>query len=80
MPGCETARVIEGYHSVLEDRAEVIEVGQALVVIVADGAGGRLGGAQAAQFVVQHVRAVANSSRTGCSSIPAMSGSVLNFS
>ena len=49
----ETARVIEGYRDELEDRAEVIERGSELVIVVADGAGGRAGGARAADTVIK---------------------------
>jgi PPM family protein phosphatase len=52
----ETAKAIEGYQAELEDRAEVIERGAELVIVVADGAGGRAGGARAADSVIQGVR------------------------
>ena len=42
-----------------EDRAEVLERGDDLVVVVADGAGGIRGGALASAALVQAVRAVA---------------------
>jgi PPM family protein phosphatase len=50
-----TAKIIEGYRSVLEDRAEVMETGEGLVVVLADGAGGSPGGAEAAEAVVRAV-------------------------
>jgi PPM family protein phosphatase len=55
----ETAKAIEGYQAELEDRAEVIERGSELVIVVADGAGGRAGGARAADIVIQEVRQAA---------------------
>jgi serine/threonine protein phosphatase PrpC len=55
----ETAKAIEGYRAELEDRAEVIERGSELVIVVADGAGGRAGGARAADTVIQGVRQAA---------------------
>jgi PPM family protein phosphatase len=58
MPALQTARAIQGYRSVLEDRTEWIDAGEAFVLVVADGAGGRAGGAAAAEAVVAHVRAV----------------------
>jgi serine/threonine protein phosphatase PrpC len=48
--------MIEGYRSVLEDRAEVIETGESLVAVVADGAGGRSGAAPAAEAVIRMVK------------------------
>lgn len=59
----ETATHVEGYydgyHTEVEDRAEVIPLddGATLVLVVADGAGGRAGGAWAADVAVQQVRA-----------------------
>jgi serine/threonine protein phosphatase PrpC len=55
----ETATAIEGYRAELEDRAEVIERGSELVLVVVDGAGGRAGGARAADSVIQGVRQAA---------------------
>jgi PPM family protein phosphatase len=59
----ETARVVEGYRPVLEDRSEVIRCGETLVLVVADGAGGRPGGAAAAEGVVKAVRTAAAAMR-----------------
>jgi PPM family protein phosphatase len=50
------ARIVEAYQSELQDRAEVIETGPGLVIVVADGAGGRAGAARAAEVVVQMTR------------------------
>lgn len=44
-----------------EDRAEIVERGDALVVVVADGAGGMRGGATASAALVETVRGVATS-------------------
>jgi PPM family protein phosphatase len=55
----ENAILVRGYRRVLEDRAEVIPVASGLVLVVADGAGGRSGGAEAADFVVQRIREAA---------------------
>ena len=59
MLGFEIARVVEAYESELQDRAEVIETAGGLVVVVADGAGGRAGGAEAAERAVEMIRAAA---------------------
>jgi serine/threonine protein phosphatase PrpC len=52
----EIAKSIEGYRAECEDRAEVIERAPWLIIVVADGAGGRAGGAEAAETVVKAVR------------------------
>lgn len=52
----QTAIAVEGYSSRLEDRAEVLPVPGAVVIVVADGAGGRAGGAEAADAVIRAVR------------------------
>jgi hypothetical protein len=57
--GAEGHPVDEGYRAVVEDRAEVIGAGGGLVLAVADGAGGRPGGAQGADAVIGGVRAAA---------------------
>jgi serine/threonine protein phosphatase PrpC len=51
-----TATVLESYRQRLEDRAAVIEVGETTVLVVADGAGGRPGGARAAEMMIRVVR------------------------
>jgi serine/threonine protein phosphatase PrpC len=51
-----TAKRVESYRSKIEDRAEVMVLGDVTVLLVADGAGGRPGGAQAAETVVRVVR------------------------
>src|SRR5207249_301420 len=48
MTACETTVHIEACKAQGEDRAQVLPAGQGVVLIVADGAGGRAGGAQAA--------------------------------
>lgn len=52
----EHAVAVESYRPVGQDRADVFHVGDALVVVVADGAGGIAGGAEAADAVVAAVR------------------------
>jgi serine/threonine protein phosphatase PrpC len=52
----EVASRVEGHRAVLEDRAEVLEIADGLVLVVADGAGGRSGGADAAEGLVRLVR------------------------
>ncbi len=49
---------LEAEGGVGDDRVRVIEVGDALVIAVADGAGGVRGSAQAAEAVVQGIEAV----------------------
>jgi serine/threonine protein phosphatase PrpC len=44
---------VEPYGPVLEDRAAVIETGSALVIAIADGAGGRRRGDRAAELVIR---------------------------
>jgi serine/threonine protein phosphatase PrpC len=62
-PRFETARIVEAYRPVGEDRAEVIETAFGLVLVVADGAGGRPGGGEAAEMVVREVREAAAAAR-----------------
>ena len=52
----EHAVAIESYRPVGQDRAAVFHAGDALVVVVADGAGGIAGGAEAADAVVAAVQ------------------------
>jgi len=51
-----TAKQIHAGSHELQDRAEVFWSGPNLVLVVADGAGGRSGAAEAAEFVTQRVR------------------------
>jgi serine/threonine protein phosphatase PrpC len=51
-----TAQRVESYRTKCEDRAEIITLGDATILVVADGAGGRPGGAEAAAAVVRVVR------------------------
>ncbi|MCW5554843.1 MAG: protein phosphatase 2C domain-containing protein [Verrucomicrobiae bacterium] len=51
-----TAKQIHAGGHELQDRAEVFWSGANLVLVVADGAGGRSGAAQAAEFVIRRVR------------------------
>jgi PPM family protein phosphatase len=51
-----TAKQIQDGGKELQDRAEIFWLGSNLVLVVADGAGGRSGGAEAAEFVVQRVQ------------------------
>jgi len=53
----KTVRKIESYQSQCEDRAEVIPHSAGPVIVLADGAGGTTGGAEAADTVVLWVRA-----------------------
>jgi PPM family protein phosphatase len=53
------AHAVAAYRPLLEDRVAVIERPGSLVVVVADGAGGRMGGAAAAEGAVQGVREAA---------------------
>jgi serine/threonine protein phosphatase PrpC len=50
------SKQIHGLNQPCQDRAEFIELGSSLVLILADGAGGMSGGAEAAEFVVQSVK------------------------
>lgn len=52
----ETAKIAEGYKSEIEDKVEIIELADGVVIVVADGAGGTGGGANAANTVVRIVR------------------------
>jgi serine/threonine protein phosphatase PrpC len=45
----------------LQDRIEILRLGNRILIIVADGAGGRSGAARAADFVLRSARAVAAS-------------------
>jgi PPM family protein phosphatase len=55
-PQFVTRTVLEAAGRRLEDRAEVIPRGEWLVLVVADGAGGRPGPVEAAEWVVRRVR------------------------
>jgi len=51
-----TAKKIHAGGKELQDRAEIFWLGSHLVLVVADGAGGRSGAAEAAQFLVEGVK------------------------
>jgi serine/threonine protein phosphatase PrpC len=51
-----TAKQIHAGGKELQDRAEIFWLGSNLVLVVADGAGGRNGAAEAADFVARHVK------------------------
>ena len=55
----ETAKILEAWGPRLEDRAEVIDRGESVLVVVADGAGGRPGAAYTAEAAVRLVCAEA---------------------
>ncbi len=59
----EVASRVEGRGDNCQDRVAVIPLGGRLVVIVADGAGGTSGGAEAAQAVVDHLRLAVDAGR-----------------
>lgn len=61
--GMQTAKVVEAWEGGCQDRADVFETDTAVVIIVADGAGGASGGAKAADHVVAKVEDAANSDR-----------------
>jgi serine/threonine protein phosphatase PrpC len=52
----KATKMIRAGGNELQDRAEYFRYGSDLIVVVADGAGGMSGGAEAAEFVVQQVR------------------------
>jgi len=51
-----TAKQIHAGGKELQDRAEIFWLGSNLVLVVADGAGGRSGGAEAAEFVTRRIK------------------------
>src|SRR5262249_25441786 len=51
-----TAKRVESYRARCEDRAEIIGLDDVTILVVADGAGGRPGGAEAAEMVIRVVR------------------------
>jgi len=55
MTSIERTKIVVGSRPDLEDRAQILERGASLVVVVADGAGGRPGGARAAELAVRLV-------------------------
>ena len=57
MPRPSYAMGLEGEGSLLQDRARVIEAGGALVIAVADGAGGHAGSEHAAEAVIREIEA-----------------------
>src|ERR1044072_7940268 len=50
------AKCIAGYEREVQDRVEIIAQSSSLVLVLADGAGGTGGGAEAAEMVVKRVR------------------------
>lgn len=52
----QAVKHIAGYQRDVQDRAEIIERQDGLVLVVADGAGGMGGGAEAAEFVIETVK------------------------
>src|SRR5689334_11874832 len=56
MPMLDAAVNVASYRAETEDRAEIFFIGTATILVVADGAGGRPGGAAAADGVVRWVR------------------------
>lgn len=67
-----TSIFLERGNPELQDRAEILSLGNRLVLIVADGAGGISGGAQAADFFLRNVREVSPGlvSAQGCVELP----------
>lgn len=51
-----TARQIHAGGKELQDRAEIVQLGSNMLLILADGAGGRSGGAEAAEFVIRQAK------------------------
>ena len=60
----ETASITAAYRSRCEDRVAVLEFGERLILVVADGAGGTSNGAAAAESVLREVAAAASHVRT----------------
>lgn len=54
----ETSSITVGYRKQCEDRVRTVELDDGVVIIVADGAGGSGGGAEAADTVIREVSAV----------------------
>lgn len=54
-----TTRILESYRRRSEDRADVVAVPSGVVIVLADGAGGTSGGAEAADTVMMWVKAFA---------------------
>jgi serine/threonine protein phosphatase PrpC len=52
----QTSKLVKAGGGELQDRAEIFELAHSTVAVVADGAGGRSGGAQAADMVIKMVR------------------------
>lgn len=58
-----TSTFVERGNPELQDRMEILRVENRIVLVVADGAGGRNGAAQAAEFVIRSTRKAAESLR-----------------
>jgi PPM family protein phosphatase len=56
----QTTKLVEAGNVELQDRVEIIEQFGTTILVVADGAGGRSGGAEAAQRVIEMVRGNVN--------------------
>jgi len=54
-----TSKFLERGNPEIQDRLEILQFGDRMVLVVADGSGGRSGAAQAAEFVIRSVRDVA---------------------
>lgn len=67
MTNFETTSVTVAYRQQCEDRVRVVEFDVGVVIIVADGAGGTVGGAQAAEAVIREVSAAASLERDAAS-------------
>ena len=67
---CRTAvrleSYVEGYKKEIEDRAEIVRLEDRLILMVADGAGGRPGGARAAEQTAAFVRRTAITAHHPC--------------
>lgn len=50
-----TSNFIERGNPELQDRMEILQFGDKTIIVIADGAGGRSGAAQAAEFIIQSV-------------------------
>jgi len=67
----QTSQIIQPAEGVGQDRLTVVRLGAKVIIAIADGAGGRSGGAEAADFVALLVkeRAASLNSQTDCKRI-----------